>query len=157
MTAMLFDTAADAAPLAALHAACFPDAWDSAALRSLLAGPGVFAFTANHKGAMAGFVLARAAGGEAEILTLAVAPSARGVGLGRVLIQAAAAHAAVLGSEVLFLEVGTDNPAALTLYGGLGFQRAGQRKGYYDSHSQTVTGRDALVLKAALPLRGDLA
>jgi [ribosomal protein S18]-alanine N-acetyltransferase len=157
MTAMLFDAAADPAPLAALHAASFPDAWDGAALKSLLAGPGVFAFTANHEGSMAGFVLARAAGGEAEILTLAVVPVARGAGLGRVLMQAAAAHAAALGAEILFLEVGADNPAALTLYSGLGFRRAGQRKGYYDSHSQTATGRDALVLKAALPLRGDLA
>jgi [ribosomal protein S18]-alanine N-acetyltransferase len=157
MTAMLFDAAADPAPLAALHAVCFPDGWDGAALKSLLAGPGVFAFTANHDGAMAGFVLARAAGGEAEILTLAVLPSARGVGLGRLLVQAAAAQAAALGAQTMFLEAGTDNPAALALYSGLGFQRAGQRKGYYDSHSQAATGRDALVLKAALPLPGDLA
>ena len=137
--------------LAALHAQAFARGWDASALQSLLAGPGVFAFNA-----ASGFVLARAAGGEAEILTLAVIPSARGRGLGRDLMQAAAAHAVRLGAETLFLEVGADNPAALALYNGLGFTRAGSRKGYYsDSHSQV--GGDALVLKAALPLAGKLA
>jgi ribosomal-protein-alanine N-acetyltransferase len=145
----LFD--GDPTVLAALHGQAFQRPWDAAALQSLLAGPGVFAFAA-----ASGFVLARAAAGEAEILTLAVIPSARGRGLGRDLMQAAASHAVSLGAQTLFLEVGTDNPAALALYNGLGFIRAGQRKGYYpDSHSQS--GGDALVLKAALPLAGNLA
>ena len=140
----------DPSMLAALHAQAFARPWDASALQGLLAGPGVFAFAASS-----GFVLARAAAGEAEILTLAVVPSARGRGLGRDLMQAAAAHAATLGAKSLFLEVGTDNPAALALYNGLGFTRAGSRKGYYsDGRSQ---GGDALVLKAALPLAGKLA
>jgi tRNA threonylcarbamoyladenosine biosynthesis protein TsaB len=140
----------DAALLAALHAQAFERPWDAASLRDLLGGPGVFAFHA-----ASGFVLARAAAGEAEILTLAVAPASRGRGLGRALMQAAAAHAARLGAETMFLEVGADNKAALALYRGLGFARAGARKGYYGGVSQ-VAG-DALVLKAALPLPGDLA
>ena len=45
----------------------------------------------------------------------------------------------------MFLEVATDNAAALALYDRLGFVRAAQRKGYY-------RGGDALVLKTALPL-----
>lgn len=150
--------AGDTAALASLHAAAFARPWDAPALQELLAGPGVFAFAAPS-----GFVLARAAGGEAEILTLAVSPSARGKGLGRALMQAAAARAVTLGAQSLFLEVGADNPAALALYNGLGFQRVGSRKGYYDSRSQDegaqerAHGGDALVLKAALPLAGDLA
>jgi len=137
-----------AADLAVLHAAAFAKPWDEAALKDLLVGPGVFVFAAPS-----GFVLARAAANEAEILTLAVAPSARGRGLGRALMQAAASHAARLGAANLFLEVGADNPAALALYNGLGFARVGARKGYYESGSQG----DALVLKAALPLGRDLA
>lgn len=143
--------AGDPAVLAALHGQSFARPWDAAALQCLLASPGVFAFAA-----ASGFVLARAAAGEAEILTLAVIPSARGRGLGRDLMQAAATHAATLGAETLFLEVGADNPAALALYNGLGFTRAGQRKGYYPD-SQSQSGGDALVLKAALPLAGNLA
>lgn len=137
----LFDPARDdAAHLAALHASSFPDAWSKQAICELLAGPGVFAFSTDG-----GFVMGRAAGGEAEILTLAVKPDARGRGLGRALIQALAVHSRMLGAGWLFLEVGHDNPSALALYAGLGFERVGQRKGYY-------AGRDAWVLKASLPL-----
>src|SRR5690606_38411324 len=119
----LFDSAARTDALAALHAACFPDAWDAAAITGLLATPGTFAFAHDD-----GFVLARVAGDEAEILTLAVAPAARGRGLGRALLQAVIRKARELGSQSLFLEVGTDNPTALTLYAGLGFTRVGMRK-----------------------------
>jgi ribosomal-protein-alanine N-acetyltransferase len=139
MKPVLFDPCKDdTALLAALHKTSFPDPWDAAAIEKLLAGPGSFAFFTKD-----GFVLARVAGGEAEILTLAVTPEARGQGLGRALLVAAAGHAA--GAENIFLEVGADNPAALALYAGLGFVRVGQRKAYYQ-------GKDALVLKAGLPL-----
>ena len=135
--------AGDTAALARLHALCFPDAWDAAAIAALLATPGTFAFHSHD-----GFVLAREAAGEAEILTLAVAPAARGKGLGRALLQAALAKARRLGAETMFLEVGVDNPAALALYTALGFAKVGGRKAYYN-------GRDALVLR--LPLTGDFA
>lgn len=141
MTPTLFNAAEnDAALLAELHAAAFADAWSKPAICELLAGPGVFVFHTKD-----GFVMARAAGGEAEILTLAVRPAARGKGLGRALITAMAAHAQGLGAGAIFLEVGDDNPAALALYAGLGFERVGRRKGYY-------AGKDASVLRAALPL-----
>ena len=138
-----FDPAADTAPLAALHAASFPDPWDSAAIAALLATPGTFAFHAHD-----GFVLARVAAEEGEILTLAVLPAARGKGLGRALLQAAIAHARARGAQSMFLEVGVENPSALALYAGLGFARVGLRKAY-------LYGKDALVLR--LPLADDFA
>jgi ribosomal-protein-alanine N-acetyltransferase len=137
------DFTGDPAPLAVLHAASFPDAWTAKAIADLLATPGTFAFHADD-----GFVLARVAAGEAEILTLAVAPGARGKGLGRALLQAAIARARAMGAQTMFLEVGADNPAALALYAALGFTKVGDRKGYYQ-------GRDALVLR--LPLAGNIA
>lgn len=141
MKPVLFNAATDdAAALAALHADAFPDPWNKAAICELLAGPGVFVFSTSD-----GFVMGREAGGEAEILTLAVRPAARGKGLGRALIVAMAAHAQTLGATGIFLEVAHDNPPALALYAGLGFERVGQRKGYY-------AGRDAWVLKTPLPL-----
>ena len=141
MTATLFNEAKDdAALLAGIHFSAFPDPWTERAICELLAGPGVFVFFTRD-----GFVMGRAAGGEAEILTLAVKPEARGKGLGRALIAAMAAHARTLGASGIFLEVGDDNPAALALYAGLGFERVGQRKAYY-------AGRDARILKAPLPL-----
>jgi len=138
-----FDTAASTAPLAALHAACFDRPWDAATLSEMLTGPGVFAFAHDD-----GFVLARTSADEAEILTLAVSPAARGKGLGRALLMAAINKARAMGAKTMFLEVGADNPAALALYAGLGFAKVGTRKAYYE-------GRDALVLR--LPLATDFA
>jgi ribosomal-protein-alanine N-acetyltransferase len=138
-----FDPAGGTAPLAALHAACFERPWDAATLKTMLATPGTFAFV--HQD---GFVVARAAADEAEILTMAVRPGARGKGLGRALLQAAIDKARSLGAATMFLEVGADNPHALALYAGLGFVKVGARKAYYD-------GRDASVLR--LPLAGDFA
>jgi len=141
MSPKLFDPATDdVVVLAGLHATCFPDSWTAEAIRELFAGPGVFAFFLPG-----GFILARAAGGEAEILTLAVVPSARGRGHGRALVRAAAHHAAGLGASALFLEVADDNIAAQALYRGAGFAPVGRRKAYYG-------GRDADVLKVILPL-----
>jgi ribosomal-protein-alanine N-acetyltransferase len=141
MTARLFDPGNDdVAGLAELHAACFPDAWSTTSIRELFAGPGVFAFIAPG-----GFILARAAGDEAEILTLAVSPIARRRGIARALIQGAAFYAEGLGAQTLFLEVATDNEPAVRLYTGLGFMAAGRRKAYYG-------GRDADILKVILPL-----
>ena len=142
---VLFDASRDAAPLAALHAACFAAAWDAAAITALLGTPDTFAF--HHQD---GFVLARTAAGEAEILTLAVAPAARGKGLGRALLQAAINRAQLKGAETMFLEVGADNPQALALYAGLGFAKVGTRKAYYSTHSG---GTDALVLRLSLPAK----
>lgn len=138
----LFDAARDdIGMLAALHAAGFDDAWDRAAIAGLLATPGAFVFWDGGQG----FIMARAAGGEAEILTLAVAPAARQRGLGRALVAAAAAHAQSLGADAFFLEVAEVNVPALALYAGLGFVQVGRRTGYY-------AGRDAAVLKTPLPL-----
>lgn len=92
-----------------------------------------------------GFVLARAAAGEAEILTLAVLPPARRRGLGQALVSGAMALAIVRAqAEAMFLEVAEGNAGALALYRGLGFAEVGRRKRYYPD------GADALVLRRDL-------
>ncbi len=145
MTIRLLAPGSDLAPLVAIHAASFADRWNSRALADLLAMPGAFAFAAEH-----GFVLVRAAGGEAEILTLAVAPDARRQGIARALVIAAAMHAHTLGAHVIFLEVGVGNDAGRRLYGSLGFAESGRRKNYYAAAG--AKPEDALVLRSNLPL-----
>ena len=140
-----FDPIAGTHTLAVLHAACFPDPWDAAAISDLLVAPGAFAYA--HED---GFVLARVAGGESEILTLAVVPAARGRGLGHGLLGAAIGRARELGAETMFLEVGTDNPRALALYARMGFAKVGTRKAYYSAGPGTG---DALVLRLSLPAK----
>jgi len=145
MSVVLLPPDADLAPLASIHAACFPDAWDTRALGELLATPGTFAVSSKD-----GFILARTAAGEAEILTLAVAPTARRRGLGHALVTIAASHAQQSGAQALFLEVALSNIAARALYAQLGFTEAGRRKGYYAR--QGSPPEDALILRSNLPL-----
>lgn len=144
-------TPADAAALAALHTACFDEAWSTGAMLDLLALEGAFALVA-EEGGMRGFALARVAGGEGEILSIGVHPLTRRSGLGAVLLRAAMLHAADVGAAEMFLEVAVDNVAALGLYTALGFLHVGRRKDYYDRGAAPAA--DALILRAALPLAG---
>ncbi|MFL1461646.1 GNAT family N-acetyltransferase [Roseococcus sp. DSY-14] len=130
------------ARLAAIHADTFPrdEAWGEGALRTMLEMPGAILAAEGEDG----FLLARAAGGEAEILTLAVRPAARRRGVARRLLGSAAAAARSLGAAALFLEVAADNAPALALYGQAGFAPVGLRRNYYGP------GRDARVLRLSL-------
>lgn len=145
--------------LAALHALCFDEAWDASSITRLLAMPGAFALMAVPSPADGdpdapppGFVLARAGGGEAEILTIGVDPAARGQGIGRRLLAAAAATALAAGADSLFLEVAKDNEEALRLYERFGFYLVGIRPAYYARGPLRVAAR---TLRCDLPpLRG---
>jgi ribosomal-protein-alanine N-acetyltransferase len=139
---MIAATAADAPALAVLHAAAFPpeERWGADALRLMLEMPGAFGVVEPG----AGFVLARVAADEAEILTLAVAPAARRQGRGGLLLAAALAQAAARGAAAMFLEVAEQNVAARALYSAAGFTEAGRRRRYYPG------GGDALVLRRPL-------
>ncbi|MFC5390563.1 ribosomal protein S18-alanine N-acetyltransferase [Brevundimonas bullata] len=130
--------------LAAIHAEAFETPWDAASLSALLASPGVFVVADAD-----GFILIRVVADEAEILTLAVRPSARRGGLGARLVEAAVVRAAALGADRMFLEVAEDNVAARALYARAGFHEAGRRRGYY----ARANGRreDALVLALNFP------
>ena len=136
-------TADDSSTLARLHAEAFAEPWSEAALAGLATSSGAFALAADD-----GFILVRALAGEAEILTLAVRPAARRRGLGRTLVQAAAAAARQAGAESLFLEVAADNAAALALYADCGFEPVGRRNAYYRRRDEPAM--DALVLRKTL-------
>lgn len=132
----------EAAALAALHAAAFPpaDRWGADAIRLMLEMPGAFAI--HYPGE--GFVLARVAGDEAEILTLAVHPAVRRRGRGAALLAAAMAGAVLRGAGRMFLEVAEANAPGRALYAAAGFAEVGRRRRYYPD------GGDALVLSRAL-------
>lgn len=136
--------------MAALHGAAFgPAAWRAPALGSCLALPGAFALLAILDGdaAPAGFILCSLAGGDGEILTLAVDPAQRRHGAARRLIRAALARAQAAGAAHMVLEVARDNGAARRLYEGCGFKVAGRRKNYYRRPAGRV---DALILRRKL-------
>ena len=135
------------AALAALHARSFvtPRPWTEAEIARLLADPLVFLLVEGD----AGFLMGRAVAGEAELLTLAVAPEARRRGLGRKLVSRFLYQARLRGAESAFLEVAEENAAARALYARTGFSEVGRRRGYYrDPKGRAV---DAVVLRRLLP------
>ncbi|HEY6918015.1 MAG TPA: GNAT family N-acetyltransferase [Tabrizicola sp.] len=132
--------------LAALHARCFraPPPWSAADFAGFLGDPLAFLLVEGD----AGFLLGRAVAGEAELLTLAVAPEARRLGLGRKLVSRFLYQAQLRGAGRAFLEVKADNAAAVALYESAGFTPAGRRRGYYLDPDGSRT--DALVLAREL-------
>jgi len=132
------------AALAAIHAACFtvPRPWSAAELADLIASHSTLLAEASD-----GFALARVAADEAELLTIAVRPEARGRGLGSALLRDVLAAAAARGAGRMVLEVAADNAAALALYRREGFAECGRRRGYYAAPD----GRriDALIMARA--------
>lgn len=131
--------------MAALHASCFtmPRPWTEAEFAELLANPMSFAL-----GPPGGMLLGRVVAGEAELLTLAVAPDQRRRGLGAELVRAFLQEATRRGADSAFLEVAAGNDPARALYAAAGFAPAGIRRGYYQ---RPDGGReDALILVRSL-------
>jgi tRNA threonylcarbamoyladenosine biosynthesis protein TsaB len=141
----------DLTALASIHAAAFEEGWGAQSLAELMNSTGSITFVAASGDKLFGFVLARVAADEAEVLTIAVAPQYRRAGIGKELLVAAADAAAQKGAQAMFLEVSPENIAARTLYAGRGFEEVGARPAYYREKGQPA--RDALTLKAKLPLQ----
>jgi ribosomal-protein-alanine N-acetyltransferase len=131
-----------AAAMAAVHAAAMPpaEAWDEAAIAAQLGVAGTFGLL----DPAGGMLLARVVAGEAEILALAVVPSAARQGRGTALLAAAESRAAGGGARVMYLEVAEANGPACALYARAGYVPLGRRAAYYRD------GGDALVLRKPL-------
>lgn len=127
---------AHSAAAAALHVEGFHRPWTDGEFRALLAQERVFGFAAlvegKPKAPPAGFILARLAAGEAEILTIAVAKSVRRHGIGARLMDETLRKLHAERAESLFLEVDAANLAAVKLYKRFGFKKAGERPAYYE-------------------------
>jgi ribosomal-protein-alanine N-acetyltransferase len=76
---------------------------------------------------------------EYEVHTIGVDPAYQGRGIGRALLASLLAYA---DGGVVFLEVRTDNAAAIALYERNGFVTVGVRKRYY-----RVSGADAYTMR----------
>ncbi|HET7446491.1 MAG TPA: GNAT family N-acetyltransferase [Methyloceanibacter sp.] len=138
----------DASTMAALHQSCFPRPWDEAAMATFIASPDTICLLASinddSRRTPAGFLIARKAADEAELLTLAVAPQWRRAGLGSALVKSAMATLGESGATQLFLEVEDGNEAALRLYRSLGATAVGRRARYYEHRA------DAAIFSLAL-------
>jgi [ribosomal protein S18]-alanine N-acetyltransferase len=120
------------------------EAWTEGMLSAELAGvpDGRYYLVAEDESLVVGYAGLLTAGGQADVLTMAVAEDRWGEGIGAALLGELLAEAGRRGCHEVFLEVRVDNARAQKLYRGYGFTEIGLRRGYYQP-----SGTDALVMR----------
>lgn len=119
--------------VAAIHKACFDDAWSDDMIRRVLETAGAFGLVARASAdlSVVAFALARIVVDECELLSLGVAPDRQRQGIGAALLDTAMERAAALRVRHFFLEVGEFNAPARRLYESRGLKVVGRRADYY--------------------------
>jgi ribosomal-protein-alanine N-acetyltransferase len=143
----------DAAAMADIHAASFARAWSAEEIRGMIGDfpvvqPLVLRVRSRGQTVVAGFLILRIAAGEAEILTVAVAPKFRRYGYGLMLMEEAMRRVYRERGESLFLEVDEANRGAVALYTKRGVTTVGKRPRYYEGADGTSA--TALVMRLGL-------
>ncbi len=142
-------TPADAQRCAELEMQLFDgdDPWPAAAFNRELASAHNHYVGARADGTLVGYAgisrLGRTPPFEYEVHTIGVDPAYQGRGIGRRLLDELLAFA---DGGVVYLEVRTDNEAAIALYASAGFERIGLRRRYY-----RVSGADAYTMRRESP------
>ncbi|MGH3959983.1 ribosomal protein S18-alanine N-acetyltransferase [Mycobacterium sp.] len=137
-------TVADATRCAELEALLFPgdDPWPAAAFVRELAAEHNRYVAARAGDVVVGYAgisrLGRTPPFEYEVHTIGVDPAYQGRGIGRRLLNELLDFA---GGDTVYLEVRTDNAAAIALYRSAGFTDVGVRRRYY-----RVSGADAYTM-----------
>lgn len=138
-------TRGDAARCAELEAQLFDgdDPWPARTFRAELAAEHNHYVGARAEDKLVGYAgisrLGRKSPYEYEIHTIGVDPAYQGQGIGRRMMTDLLA---IADGAAVFLEVRTDNEAAIALYRSLGFVGVGVRKRYY-----RVSGADAYTMR----------
>ena len=135
-----------AARLAAIHASAFPRPWSTLDFERMLGERGIVAdgLFLGRATKPSGFVLSRIVLDEAEIITVAIAPEARGKGHARALLTHHLDALSRRGVARVHLEVEEGNGPAIALYRRAGFRETGRRAGYY--HKADGTKASALTM-----------
>ena len=134
-------TRADIPRVCEIEKACFPDPWSAESFESELSGlnPSHY-LVAEEEGRVLGHMGVWYIVDEGHITNVAVAPEARGRGLGRALVEETLKRGREAGIKGFTLEVRVTNEPAISLYRSFGFETAGVRKNYYGQ------GADALIM-----------
>lgn len=127
-------TAGDITDIASLHASRFDRGWSESEISAFFKDPVNFILVAESEKPgikLAGLIIARAAAGEAEILTLATSHGLERHGIGTALVEYACKTAASRSAGSIFLEVASVNTAACALYQRCDFTKTARRAHYY--------------------------
>ena len=145
----------DLPALLVIEQQCFrTDRLSRRSFRHLLTRGRAATLVAEHGGVVVGYVLVLFSHGtlHARIYSLAVDPAARGLGLGRDLVDAAEDAATDQECSEIRLEVRKDNEAAIGLYESLGYRRFGVLAGYYEDHADALRYRKSLAPQLGLDM-----
>ncbi len=138
---------ADAVGIAELEAAIFPDPWDYRSIVDLIVTEGSMCFVAREGDRPVAYVIGRLIAPEGELYRVATHPDYRRRGVAYRLLDYSVKTSRGKGLESLFLEVRSQNVAAIKLYSAYGFEKIGVRRGYYKNPTD-----DAIIMLKANPI-----
>lgn len=135
----------DIRDLVALEKLCFSVPWTEKQYETVLGNEPFRLFGIREQGELVGYCTLYVAAWEMEILNIAVHPSRRRLGLGRLLLSHVLHLCRKMGIKRGYLEVRRSNEPAQALYRGFGFEEAGVRKRYYPDNRE-----DAIIMRLDL-------
>ena len=122
----------------------FADPWTEGMLCDTLRFPVYHTFLVEDGGQVCGYGCLIILFEDAELANIAVAPTYRGKGVGKLLMEKMHAYAKSLGAERMLLEVRVSNQSAIGLYEKYGYEKYGLREHYY------ADGEDAHLMQKSL-------
>ena len=131
-------TAQDAATVADIERACFPDAWNEESVISTISRRDFCGVCAEINGEMVAYLLGSVLFEDGEVLRVAVPTMHRRKGFGALALDAFLSTAKAQGATRVFLEVRAGNAAAIGLYTSRGFEKTRIREKYYDGVEDAV-------------------
>jgi [ribosomal protein S18]-alanine N-acetyltransferase len=122
----------------AIEQAVYPRPWSAATWREELTRDDRCYLAALEDGRVVGYAGCSLGAGEANVLTVAVAPDAQRRGHGGRLVAALLAEVTARGIDAVTLEVRASASSAQRLYRRAGFASAGVRPGYYQDDGEAA-------------------
>ncbi|HIR53947.1 MAG TPA: ribosomal protein S18-alanine N-acetyltransferase [Candidatus Onthovicinus excrementipullorum] len=123
----------DAEEIERIEQACFSAPWSLESIRAGFQNETDLFYIAEADGTTTGYLGLSRVLDECYLYNLAVHPRYRRRGIARQLLGRACEEMFASGASFVSLEVRTSNAAAIALYSGMGFRRAGERKNFYSS------------------------
>ena len=135
-------TAAELPQIIAIERLSYPLPWSEQHFLDELSSKVALPLVAlDAAGVVLGYICAMQVLDEGHILNVAVAPEARGRGIGRLLVERVLADCRAAEAAFVSLEVRVSNHSAIELYRRIGFVECGRRKKYYEN------GEDAIMME----------
>jgi len=135
-------TTADLPRVLEIENACFSTPWKDATFRGLMRRTDTDLYVAELEDRIVGYSACWTVFEQSELGNVAVAPDARGRGIGGALVDVVVERVKERGAHELFLEVRESNLVAQSIYRDRGFTVIGRRRSYYAQPTE-----DALVMR----------